>query len=115
MNELITKEFIEKGVTTDEVLEKIEQKKYIDEWFDTFKYLFKTYCEDNGITKWETNYFTMNYIDETMAQKIDIKKMKETDIYVANAETGEMEKVNAYEFFSYRSPVKAHVTFKEKK
>lgn len=115
MNELITKEFIENGVTTDEVLEKFELKRYVDEWFDTFKYLFKTFCEENGFTKWETDYFTMNYIGETMAQKIDIKKMKETDIYVANADTGEMEQVNAYEFFCYRSPVKAHVTFKEKK
>lgn len=113
MNELITKEV--NGVTTSEVLELFEQKRYIEERFETFKYLFKTYCEEYGFTKWETDYFTMNYIGETMAQKVDIKKMKETDIYVADAETGEMEQVNAYEFFSYKSPVKAHVTFKEKK
>lgn len=115
MNELITKEFIENGVTTDEVLEKIEQKKYIDEWFDTFKYLFKSYCEEYGFTKWETDYFMMNYVGETSSQKVDVKKMKETKIYIADAGTGEMEEVNAYEFFSYKSPVKAHVTFKEKK
>lgn len=115
MNELITKEFIEKGVTTDEVLEKIEQQKYLNEWFDTFKYLFKDYCEKYGFTKWETDYFVMNYISETLSQKVDTKRMKETTIYIANAETGELEEVNAYDYFSYKSPVKAHVTFKEKK
>lgn len=115
MNELITKEFIEKGVTTDEVLEKIEQQKYLNEWFDTFKYLFKDYCEKYGFTKWETDYFVMNYINETLSQKVDTKRMKETTIYIANAETGELEEVNAYGYFSYKSPVKAHVTFKEKK
>ena len=57
----------------------------------------------------------MNYIGETDSVRVDTKRMKSTDIFIADALTGEMEKVNAYEFFSYRSPVKAHVTFKEKK
>ena len=43
------------------------------------------------------------------------QRMKETNIYITDALTGELNEVNAYEFFSKKSVVKPHVTFKEKK
>lgn len=115
MNELITREMVEVGCVSDEILDMVEEYRTLQERMETFKFEFKRFCEENGFNKWETDYFTMNYIGETDSVRVDTKKMKSTDIFIADALTGEMEKVNAYEFFSYRSPVKAHVTFKEKK
>lgn len=114
LNEVIAKEMIEGGYVPEVIFDKLEEYKTAIEWMETFKYLFKTYCEENGVKSWETEYFKMTYVDETESERVDTKKMKETDIYVMDAVSGELEEVNAYEFFSKKSTVKAHVTYKEK-
>ena len=115
MNEIITKEMIEGGYVPEVIFDKLEDYKTAIEWMETFKYQFKKFCEEHGIKKWETDYFMLNYIPEGICLKVDTKRMKETNIYVLNAETGELEEVNAYEYFKTVSFVKAHVTYKEKK
>ena len=115
MNEVITKEMLEGGLVPDVIFDKLEEYKTAIEWMETFKYQFKKFCEEQGYNKWETDYFIMNYIGETTSARVDTKLMKSTNIYIVNAETGELEEVNAYDYFSTRSIVKAHVTYKEKK
>lgn len=106
---------LEGGYVPEIIFDKLEEYKSAVEWFETFKYQFKKLCDKHGIKKWETDYFMMNYIPEGISLKVDTKRMKETNIYVLNAETGELEEVNAYEYFKTVSFVKAHVTYKEKK
>ena len=113
--ELITKEMLEGGLVPDVIFDKLEEYKTAIEWMETFKYQFKKFCEEQGYNKWETDYFIMNYIGETTSARVDKKLLKSTNIYIINAETGELEEVNAYDYFSTRSIVKAHVTYKEKK
>lgn len=115
MNEVITKDMVEHGIVPEAIFDKLEEYKTALEWMDTFKYKFQKFCEENGFTKWETDYFMMNYIGETESVRVDTSRMKTTPVYVLNAETGELEEVNAYEFFTKKSKVKAHVTYKEKK
>ena len=115
MNELITREMLDMGVVTDEILDKVEQYKALNEWMETFKFQFKKFCEEHGYSKWETDYFFMNYVAETTSTRVDTQRMKDTNIYIADALTGELNEVNAYEFFAKKSVVKPHVTFKEKK
>lgn len=112
---LITREMLELGIVTDEILDKIEEYKASKEWFEIFKHSVQKACEENSIKKWETDYFSMIYIEETKSPKIDTDRMKNTMIYIADAVTGELVEVNAYEFFTKKSAVKAHMTFKEKK
>lgn len=115
MNEVITKDMVEHGIVPEVIFDKLEEYKTALEWMDTFKYKFQKFCEENGFTKWETDYFMMNYIGETESVRVDTQRMKTTPVYVLNAETGELEEVNAYEYFTKKSKVKAHVTYKEKK
>lgn len=115
MNELITKEMLEGGYVPEIIFDKLEEYKSAVEWFETFKFQFKKFCEDHGYSKWETDYFFMNYVGETVSTRVDTQRMKETDIYITDALTGELNEVNAYEFFSKKSVVKPHVTYKEKK
>ena len=115
MNELITKEMLEGGYVPEVIFDKLEEYKTAVEWFETFKYQFKKFCEEHGYSKWETDYFFMNYVGETVSTRVDTQRMKETDIYITDALTGELNEVNAYEFFSKKSVVKPHVTYKEKK
>ena len=115
MNELITKEMLEGGYVPEVIFDKLEEYKSAVEWFETFKYQFKKFCEEHGYSKWETDYFFMNYVGETTSVRVDTQRMKETNIYITDALTGELNEVNAYEFFSKKSVVKPHVTYKEKK
>ena len=114
MNELITKEMLEGGYVPEIIFDKLEEYKSAVEWFETFKFQARKSMEENNIKKWETDYFVMDYIEEHNSPRIDTKRMKETwfDIVDSN---GEVTKVNAYEFFSKKSVVKPHVTYKEKK
>lgn len=114
MNELVTREMLELGVVTDEILDKIETYKASKEWFETFKFVVQKACEENGIKKWETDYFSMPYVEETESLRVDTDRMKKTFIYITDALTGEMVEVNAYEFFTKKTKAKAHMTFKEK-
>lgn len=114
MNEVITKEMIEGGYVPEVIFDKLEEYKTALEWMETFKFQVKKAMEENGVKKWSTDYFTFDYINETESAKVDTKRMKETNIYVMDAVSGELEEVNAYEFFCKKSTVKAHVTYKEK-
>lgn len=115
MNEVITKDMIEGGYVPEIIFDKLEDYKTAIEWMETFKFEFQKLCEQYGFNKWETDYFLLNYIGETTSARVDTKRMKETNIYVMDGASGELEEVNAYEFFTKKSIVKAHVTYKEKK
>ena len=115
MNELITVEMVEKGICPDIVLDKFEQMRELEEWFSTYKYIFKAFAEKTGINKYETDYFRMNYIPDGEQTRADTKRLKEENIWVVDAESGELTEVNAYEYFKTKTPVKGHVVYKEKK
>ena len=115
MNDLITRDMVELGYASEQIFDKIEEYKTAQEWMSTFKFEFKKFCEEQGYSKWETDYFFMNYIGETTSVRVDIDRMKSEPIWVVDAESGELTSVNAYEYFSKRTTVKPHVAFKEKK
>lgn len=114
VREVITKDMLKVGYVTDEILDKLEEYKTLVEWFDTFKYKSKVAMEQNGIKKWETDYFVMEYIEEHLSPRIDTNRMKETWFSIVDA-NGEVSKVNAYEYFVKNTKVKAHTSYKEKK
>lgn len=115
MNDIITKEMVEGGYVPEVIFDKLEDYKTAIEWMDTFKFQFKKFCEEHGVKKWETDYFMLNYIENTVSERVDVQRMRKTDVYILDAETGELEKVNAYDYFKKLNVVRAHVTYKEKK
>ena len=114
MNELVTKEMLEGGYVPEAIFDKLEEYKSAVEWFDTFKFQVRKAMEQNGIKKWSTDYFDMDFIEEHNSPRVDTKRMKETwfDIVDSN---GEVSRVNAYDYFVKNAKVKAHVSYKEKK
>lgn len=83
----------------DEFYEKYEQYLALKDWFETVKFEFGKFADQSGINKWTTDRFTMSYIVSKPAKGIDTERMKKESIMVVNASTGEMEEVNAYEYF----------------
>ena len=115
MNELVTLEQVQTGTASDEVFDLVEELKTAEDRMRTLKYQFQQLAERTGIKKWETDYFTMVYIEPTTSVKIDTKRMKESSVYVIDAETGEFEEVNAYDNFKTSVKKSAYVKFEEKK
>ena len=100
----------------EEIYERYERMKADEEWFDTLKFQFKQFAEKSGVTKWETERWVMDYIKPDKPEvRADTERMKNSDIEIVNAETGEVEKVNAYEYFCKKGKPKApYVKCKEK-
>lgn len=115
MNELIKKWEADVVKLTDDAYERYQRYLADKEWFETIKYQFGQFAKETGINKWETDMWEMNYIIPKTSKGIDTDRMKNETILVVNAETGELEEVNAYEYFAtkhtYRSP---YVKTKEK-
>jgi hypothetical protein len=99
----------------DEIYDRYERMKADIEWWDSIKYQFKKFAKETGISKWTTDRWVMNYITPKMGIGLDTEKMKESTIWITNAETGELDEVNAYDYFAtkktFRSP---YVQVKEK-
>lgn len=111
MNELTKLEKLN-ALLTEKVRDMLEQRAYIEEQFDTFKYQVRKVMEENDIRKWETDLFTVTITPDTKSTKVDTDKLKNTKVFITNAETGELEEVGAYEFFTHKVDVKGSFRLK---
>lgn len=114
MNE-ITEILERNGIVTKETFDKIEEYKTAVEWMDTFKYILKAAMKKYNIKKWDSDDYIFSLIPDGTQKRVDTERIKNTMIYIPNAETGELEEVNAYEFFCKNVFVKEHITVREKK
>lgn len=99
----------------DEMYDRYERMKADIEWWETVKFKFKEFAKQTGINKWTTDRWELNYITPKMSVGVDTQRMKDSTIWITNAQTGEIEEVNAYDYFAtkktFRSP---YVQSKEK-
>lgn len=111
------------GMTAYEKLEKmtpsnidelIQQWLTINEQVEMIKYKLGKVMFENNIDKWETDYFTLSLIYGHYQRRADVKKMHETKVFVTNSETGELEEVNAFDYFSKSVHVNESVRMKIK-
>lgn len=91
------------ALLTEQVTDMIEQYKFIQDQMETFKFKVKEAMKENDVKKWETDLFTVTLRDGFASKRADTAKMKNESIYITNAETGELEEVNAYDYFSKSS------------
>lgn len=113
MNELTKIEKLN-ALLTEQVADMIEEYLTINDKIDTFKFQVKELMKENGIKKWETDLFTFTFKDGFVSRRADTAKLKETSVYITNAETGELEEVNAYDYFSKPSYTNDSITMKIK-
>ena len=100
-NELAIRHF-EKDVVkvNDEFYEKYEQYLALKDWFETVKFQFGKFAGETGVSKWTNDRFTLSYIVSKPSKGLDTERMKKESILVPNGQTGELEEVNAYEYFA---------------
>ena len=98
---------------TDQVLDMYEQYRALKEQKEIFEYKVAKACEKYGIKSLKTTYWDISYTPEHEQKRIDTEKVKNTDIYVVDDETGEMRKASEDEFIK-TSKVKESVRIKLK-
>ena len=99
----------------DEVYDRYERMKADQEWWETIKYQFKQFAKDTGISKWQTDRWTMNYIVPKPGTGLDTERMKNENIQIVDAQTGELVEVNAYDYFCTKRTFKSpYVSVKER-
>lgn len=115
MSNIVTKEMLEHSVVPEEVFDKIEEYKSAIQWMEMFKFELAKVMKENGIKKFEADDYIFSFIDETIQRRTDTERMKNESVYVVNAETGELDEVNAYDYFVKNVTVKEHMSVREKK
>lgn len=95
----VTKKMNELNIVTEETFDRLEEYKSLCDWMDTFKFVLGRAMEQNGIKKWETPYYNFTHIGEGTTSKQDTDRMKKETVWIVNAESGELEEVNAYDYF----------------
>ena len=111
MNELTKTEKLNL-LLTEQVRDMFDRYLATIDEMETFKFKLRQAMEESDVNKWETDLFTVQITADTMTTKVDTNKLKALSIYVTNAETGELEEVNAYDFFTHKVPQKGSFRMK---
>ena len=106
-NELVAEMF------TDQVLDMYEQYRALKEQKEIFEYKVAQACAKHGINSLKTTYWDISYTPEHEQKRVDTEKVKNTDIYVVDEDTGEFRKAREDEFIK-TSTVKESVRIKLK-
>lgn len=84
-NELVVKELEDLGIITNDYLDKLEQFAHLKDCIETYEFqqkekikeVFKKY----GVKTCKSDYITISYIEEHMAKRIDVERLKADGLY----------------------------------
>ena len=106
-NELVAEQF------TDAVLDMYAQFEALKQQKEMFEFKLRRICEEHGIKKVDSDYWSITFTPEHEQRRMDTEKIKETDLYMVDEDTGEFVKVDP-EIFIKTSKVKESVKVKIK-
>lgn len=80
-NEIVSKKLLEIGTIDKETFEMLESYLYYQDQFETLRFQLKKAFEENGIKKWENDYFTATLKEESLQKRVDIERLKDEGLY----------------------------------
>lgn len=80
-NELIEKKMFEVGAFDKETYEILDQYLYYQDQYELFKFKLKKAMEDNGIKKWDNDYFVASVREESLQKRVDTERLKADGVY----------------------------------
>lgn len=80
-NELVTRKLMELGAIDEETYEELEMYQYYKERYETIRYVLEKAMRENGIKKWDNDYFIAICKDATVSTRVDTAKLKEDGLY----------------------------------
>lgn len=80
-NEIAERTLVEVGAITQETYEMLASFRYYQEQYELFKYQLEKAMIENGIKKWDNDYFTATIREESMQKRVDTERLKDDGIY----------------------------------
>lgn len=80
-NEIAERKLYEVGAIDKETYEMLENYKYYQEQYETFKYTLEKAMRENGIKKWDNDYFTATVKEDSTQKRVDVDRLKEDGLY----------------------------------
>lgn len=80
-NEKAELKLVEVGAIDKETYEVLENYLYYQEQYETFKYKLEKAMRENGIKKWDNEYFTATTVEATTQNRVDTEKLKNDGLY----------------------------------
>lgn len=80
-NEIAERKLYEVGAIDKETYEMLESYKYYEDQFKIFKYKLEKAMEENGIKKWDNDYFTATVKEDSTQKRVDTERLKEDGLY----------------------------------
>lgn len=80
-NEIAERKLVEAGVITQDTYEMLASLKYYQDQFELFRYELEKAMRENGIKKWETDYFSVSLKEDSMQKRVDTERLKEDGQY----------------------------------
>lgn len=80
-NEIAERKLVEVGAITQDTYEMLAQFKYYQDQYETFKYQLEKAMRENGIKKWDNDYFIATIREDSMQKRVDTERMKDEGVY----------------------------------
>lgn len=80
-NELTEQKLYEVGAIDKETFEMLETYLYYEDRMKLLKYNLEKAMKDNGIKKWENEYFTATIKEDSTQKRVDTERLKEDGLY----------------------------------
>ena len=80
-NEIAERKLYEVGAIDQQTFEEIEMYLYYEDRYKTIKYKIEKAMRENGIKKWDNDYFVATVKDDTTQMRVDPEKLKADGLY----------------------------------
>ena len=80
-NEIAERKLYEIGAIDKQTFETLASYQYYKEWFETFRYTLEKAMKENGIKKWDNEYFVATDKEDSIQKRVDTDRLKEDGLY----------------------------------
>lgn len=80
-NEIAERKLVEVGAITQDTYEMLASFKYYQDQYELFKHNLEKAMIENGIKKWDNEYFIATVREESMQKRVDTERLKDEGIY----------------------------------
>ena len=80
-NDLAERKLLEVGAIDKDTNDLLEQFLFYEDQYKTFKFKLEQAMRENGIKKWENDYFTATIKADSMQNRVDTDKLKADGLY----------------------------------
>ena len=80
-NDIATKRLYEVGAIDENTFDFLEMYRTVKEQYEMFTFKLKKAMKENGIKKWDNEYFSAVLTDDSLQKRLDSDRLKKDGLY----------------------------------